>query len=152
MLKNSIALKITLLCSFILVFAINSVGGRGLSHAQTPTVDCSTITDQQIFDEIKKALQAAFKKPSARAIIFKDLNITVTNKVVKLQGAIGKPGDYIKILNTIKSIDPKFRKCIKAIDVNKYEQGNPGHCDPVTETTCPNGRCVDKGDSCTEIG
>lgn len=141
MLRKSIAMPFILSSVLLLLFAASSLAGRGgaLPPAPGPAQDCSSVTDQQILDEILAKLRDrrnGFGGNNANRNSLRGVNVIVKNKVVKLQGYMPGANQYLKVLRLVKNITPATFKCIEAIDVKEFGTVPPGDCDRGTQIRC----------------
>lgn len=150
--KKSTVVRIALLFSLTLVYSANFVVGHNLAALPLPVqaqLDCSTVTDEQIRQEIvQKLIEYRDFNTKAKRDRLLHFNLTVKNKVVKLDGYVEGAPTYTLVLRLVKSI--KSRPCLNGIDVLRFDSKPGGSCDPLTEKPC-RGVCIAKTDDCLEI-
>lgn len=149
MLKKMIAVRFALSLPIVLFFVASSFAGRGVSTKPTvssnpETVDCSTVTDEQIEDRIGAKLLEAFPNATERRrfLLFDAQSV---NRVVTITG--GVPGKKLRtrIINVISSVE-----CVLRVNARNLKPTRQGGCDPSTQQLC-NGICIPINGHCLRI-
>lgn len=122
----------TKIIRYALLSCVIVLGGTICATAQK--TDCTSKSDNDLVVDVYKAIQK--KYPDA----VKNINVTVKNGVVKLEGWAATA----KIVKSIAKIVNKV-KCVKSVD-NKLEPGKTGGCGP-GQKEC-GGACISEKDVC----
>ena len=161
--RKAIAQKFTLLVSLPLFLVAGSFAGRGVPRKPEPPVTprqstCATVTDEQIRQAIFKIIRADRDFNTVQKRKKLSFDVTVTNKMVSLDGSVDKAETFTKVLRLIRAAtiqDPnglpvKLFDCYAGINVLKFFSTAQGHCGE-HEIDCK-GKCISDTKPCEDFG
>lgn len=113
--------------------------------------DCSATTDAQIVTTILSEI----KSDSLLAPQISHISVGSVNRFVKLQGWTDNKKSHDRLIAIVSAV-----KCVKAINVNRFEEAPPPADSPLRRQSggCAAGTkpcgdvCIPEGDTCNEPG